>query len=708
METFLFNGPVDRLAILEKQVCTLLEWQRIMIESSRSSYDAESPASSVDEILLTSARVQNIPKSFDINRSLRPQSGKPKGSVALQILDILERYGYNTNRPEQAWLGKLDFLPAIQGYIDSGKPIRLILPAFPFKSPNKVDKVIGALPDLGEELALAHLNGLCETINEAYKPGAEITILSDGIVYSDILRIPDEEVWAYGESLREMAVSKGLQHIRFARIVDVLGIHHNSLEKDEYTTHASCYRRELIANFSDPNFDVKRQIRDDKDTCMTYRGYLKFLAVDLKRCSSIEVTSTKGKFKKHVKQVATAMIIRGKIFAKALQAGFSDYVRLSIHPSIGKTKLPIQLIPQSAGSFPMTPWHCSIAVGIDGSYRTVHAADVALTHDLVHHNGRPYCFREKTDLYNWGEMKVSFEHLYPCGLIVRPSTDTVGPSSLRDIDMEKLRGLAEYQSPVIARGFAEITESDGFARKAQEFGRVVLPPRGAEGLLLPEEGVSKPHPDVAVEIEVALPIYDTDILQVTTAKDEHIHETIYTQDRPVKVHDSPSVRYGYCTTPSTPPIAHAARFEFTKCTATPPAGFVTTLFAASRLFFQHLPFPYTAEELETITWCIDDAASATDTSTTHVLVVRHPVSKAPCLQWHDQWSASETQPPLTHVSIKNASQDLAGRIDQLLRDRRVCLRFKCEKGDLLVYDSVGVLRAEAVGDDRYFRRVHVH
>ena len=47
-----------------------------------------------------------------------------------------------------------------------------------------MDKVLGILPDLGEELALMHLNGLCESIAEIYEHGAELVITSDGLVYN--------------------------------------------------------------------------------------------------------------------------------------------------------------------------------------------------------------------------------------------------------------------------------------------------------------------------------------------------------------------------------------------------------------------------------------------------------------------------------------------------------------------------------------------
>ena len=120
----------------------------------------------------------------------------------------------------------------------------------------------------------------------------------------------------------------------------------------------------------------------------------------------------------------------------------------------------------------MSPWHASIAVGIDGSFRTVHAADVRETHDLVYKNGRPYHFRERSPLYDFGETKVEFEHLYPCGLVIRPAQGSQAKTSFRDVDMKKLRGLAETQSPVVLRGFAETTDRELFISRAYELGDV--------------------------------------------------------------------------------------------------------------------------------------------------------------------------------------------------------------------------------------------
>lgn len=129
-------------------------------------------------------------------------------------------------------------------------------------------------------------------------------------------------------------------------------------------------------------------------------------------------------------------------------------MRLSIHPSSGAVKLSIPLIPQASGSFPKSPWHSSIAVGVDGSFTTVHSRDVKDSHNLIYYHNRPYFYREKSTLYDWDHDVVEFEHLYPNGLIVRPKTGLDGPQALNDAELEKLRCLATLQSSVTIEGFS--------------------------------------------------------------------------------------------------------------------------------------------------------------------------------------------------------------------------------------------------------------
>ena len=81
-------------------------------------------------------------------------------------------------------LGRPDFLSTIARFVRQGKTVQMCLPAFPFKSVNKVEKVLGTFPDKAEELSLRRLNDICMSIGKIYPPGAELLIISDGLVYS--------------------------------------------------------------------------------------------------------------------------------------------------------------------------------------------------------------------------------------------------------------------------------------------------------------------------------------------------------------------------------------------------------------------------------------------------------------------------------------------------------------------------------------------
>jgi pyoverdine/dityrosine biosynthesis protein Dit1 len=116
--------------------------------------------------------------------------------TSAHILRVIDRYKLPSSsstcaKPSsRADEGYLRFLPIIYSHVKASRPICLCLPAFPFKSPNSTRKVLGRLPDKAEEVALAHLNGLCLAIGDLYPPGAKLTIISDGLVYNGTLSFP--------------------------------------------------------------------------------------------------------------------------------------------------------------------------------------------------------------------------------------------------------------------------------------------------------------------------------------------------------------------------------------------------------------------------------------------------------------------------------------------------------------------------------------
>lgn len=150
------------------------------------------------------------------------------------------------------------------------------------------------------------------------------------------------------------------------------------------------------------------------------------------------------------------MMARAESFTKPIQSNCSDYVRLSIHPSSGGVKLSVPLITQDSGAFPKTPWHSSVVVGVNGSYSTVHAKDVRDTHTLMQLGGRPFYYREKSELWDWADEQIVFEPQYPRGTLIYPAENT---TELASWQLKKLRKLAQLQ-PVKVAGFANVADED--------------------------------------------------------------------------------------------------------------------------------------------------------------------------------------------------------------------------------------------------------
>ncbi|CAG8107369.1 unnamed protein product [Penicillium olsonii] len=609
--------------------------------------------------------------------------------TSMDVMRIIESYGVDFEKAGISWKGFESFVPIVLAQIEKQEPIRMILPAFPFKSPNSRDKVLGDMPDFGEELALCHLNGLCQNIIAVYPPGADVYISSDGLVYNDILGVSDETVWNYGEALRNMAVEKELHHVKFIRLFELLEhpwfpTSTPQAAKNAYLAHAGCLRRELMYTYGDPSFDAAKAIKTDNDTCLTYRGYIKFLTKDLAHQKRPQDMSKRG-WQAKIAETARQMIIRGKMFAAAIQKNRRDYVRLSIHESAGERKLSISLVPQIRGSLGYTPWHSAVAVGLDGSYRTVHAEDVRETHDVVYKNGQPYYFREKSSLFDWSEngLLVKFEHLYPSGLVVRPADiDNVNPPpSIKAIPMQKVRQLSNNMSPIILRGFAETLVEEHYLEKASELGSV-LPWSFGVIQKVRDNGRSDKMGNNVTSNE-AMPMHFDGMFKFEEVTDPMTGETKKVQRPP-----------GY---------------QFFTCPATAPKGNGYTLFASSRLFFRYLPYPWSVDRLESVTWAMDNDGFWDAKLKNLPLVVRHPVSGLPCLRWHQPWDATKTKFSTCDVTIENEDNGLVELIDRMTYDYRICLRFGWERGDLLVSDNTAMLhtRTGYVSDcERELWRIH--
>jgi hypothetical protein len=207
-----------------------------------------------------------------------PGSTTPKhdlDKLAGDILDVIQRYGQHLPSADSKdgqpgeWLGRKMFMGKVKAQLAKNQAIRLILPAFPWKSVNKVDKVTGILPDMGEELALYRLNQMCKEIQAVYPLGGQVCIATDGLVFDDVVGISDEDTWAYGEGLVEMAREHNLPHIKLMRVMDILGYTEGkTLDKQLYLELAGQCREELLASYGRTEEEVRQMMKDDPDTLL--------------------------------------------------------------------------------------------------------------------------------------------------------------------------------------------------------------------------------------------------------------------------------------------------------------------------------------------------------------------------------------------------------------------------------------------------------
>ncbi|KAF2995301.1 hypothetical protein E8E14_003716 [Neopestalotiopsis sp. 37M] len=612
--------------------------------------------------------------------------------TAAQILAIIERYSLpkrhaDLEEPESDQ--DANFLDQIQSKVADGQVIQMCLPAFPFKSPNTSTKVLGRLPDKAEEFALAHLNGLCSAIEDVYSPGAKLMIISDGLVYNDLLGVRDSDVWAYGEALRAMSIRQGFKHIEFSRLQDLVHIAvPNELDQITYVSNATNFRHALLSKFSNPDFDASLKIKDDEDTCLTYRGYIKFLSTDLSDVYPIGDARTKSQFKKGIEYVAKQMLFRGDAFARAVKATFSDRLRLSIHPSTGRNKLSVSPLPTDT-SF-TTPWHCTVAFRLDGTVTSGHHAvfDADDKYELVYQDGRPSFYREKTDLLSWANEAggIACDPLYPAGLLIRPASGA-GALSIEDIDGAKVRALAQRNSPVILRDFAKTRDRELFIKKSHDLG---APTGWKFGLVLEvkDRGAETRGLNNVLSAEWMPFHYDGLFKTETRTREDGSEELV-----------------------STPP-----GFQFFTSVTTSPKDTGFTLFSSSTLMFKYLPQDLRVEDLRRLTWSVSTSSFNATKLCGLPVVVDHPATGSPCLRFHEPWPQSKTKFEATHVEIENASEtkdkdstSICDILTDLLHDRRVAYYHSWEKGDLLVSDNVLVMHTRSdftAGCDRELWRIN--
>ena len=107
---------------------TTITVQEISLTPTSTPEGSTSPTTPINEV---------APLSILSKTTTVPERASTE--IAFRILDIIQSYGQNlgddeVSKTQKTWLGREKFAPKVEQHVEAGQPIRMILPAFPWKS----------------------------------------------------------------------------------------------------------------------------------------------------------------------------------------------------------------------------------------------------------------------------------------------------------------------------------------------------------------------------------------------------------------------------------------------------------------------------------------------------------------------------------------------------------------------------------------------
>ena len=400
----------------------------------------------------------DLPISFVVQNVSTSTSVKTDESLVQQIVGLIASFRISGPSDKYAEEMEPNILDTVRCSVAKQEPINMVVPAYPFKSPNHESKVLGPEPDVGERMTLEHFNSFGARIQEIYAPGGYVTIVSDGPCYNDLLGVSDKEVWDYAQGLHRITQRLGLKHLRFSDLFELVGAEEPPTTAEEYANRIGDLKEHVFSSFTPAGYDFDADLKKDKNALSTYRGYIKFLETDLAMYFR-EQKMSKSATKKHCSKVARGMIARGKAFGALVKAKAPSHVRLSIHASDNSDKLSVALLPHKRYStFPVTPWHNtpylddkndSLSLGrkpTDGGLPPQVGTDELGLKFMMFDVPRYRILGAHGAAASDEQLKL--QPRYPCGLEVRVPNDT----PISSFNLDNLRDLAKLYTPIVFRG----------------------------------------------------------------------------------------------------------------------------------------------------------------------------------------------------------------------------------------------------------------
>ena len=261
----------------------------------------------------------------------------------------------------------------VEYFVRKRAPIHMVLPAFPAKSPNR-DKTLGDLPDMAERVTLGFLQAFCEQISHFHKPGAHMTICSDGRVFSDVVSVTDNHVTAYRRGIENILSSTHADRITTYSLEDAFG----SISFDSMRAH-------LVEKYATPIEEVRDKVKTDPAYKNLFNGIHRFMFEDQ---SYLYPEQSRSKLRNRAKELAYRVIQRSNAWSALVEEMYPECLRLSIHPHpLHSSKIGFHMV-KTRDSW-LTPWH-GVILDTGEEFVLVKRADAErMNASLVWRNNRP-------------------------------------------------------------------------------------------------------------------------------------------------------------------------------------------------------------------------------------------------------------------------------------------------------------------------------
>lgn len=297
--------------------------------------------------------------------------------VINQIINVFEKFRMPAApNDEFELLGKAVLADKLWQFVVNNQPLKFSMLGYPMKSPNTRDKVLGDMPDLGEQKSLENFRDFDNAIREVYPAGIDVAIISDGYIFSDLMGVSNKVVAQYEEIAKDMA------RVAPIRWYDMTNFYPNSLCMPDV-------REKVMEEFGINEEILTKRILLDPDVNTLYRGMILFMEQDL----AMQTFPSRNQLQKRAKILAREMMFRNEAYSALIRANFSDHIRLSMHQSVNNgTKYSFQLIRSPLVH--RSPWHSAILIHADGVMESIHKKDAPATAELIHQDGRPFYYQE--------------------------------------------------------------------------------------------------------------------------------------------------------------------------------------------------------------------------------------------------------------------------------------------------------------------------